>query len=66
VTADDGEVDDLPRGLLASRPLRSRVWTDPEGTAVCLVSPREPTDDGADEAWLYAEGDAFVDAAAHH
>lgn len=66
MTVDDTEPDGLPRGLFAPRPLRARVWTDPDGTSVCLVSPCEPGDDDADEAWLYASGNAFVDAAAHH
>jgi hypothetical protein len=39
---------------------------DPEETALCLVSSHTSDRDASGREWLYAEGDAFVDAAEHH
>lgn len=60
----DGDTDSA--GLFDLRSLRSRVWAGPDGRAVCLVSPSDTPADGVDSRWLYAAGDAFVDAAEHY
>ena len=63
-TGDRGER--LPRRLFGPHPLLSHVWMDPEETALCLVSSHTSDRDASGREWLYAEGDAFVDAAEHH